>query len=302
MISTSNILLFFIIAGSLHSADGSFYITNVGAIRQCSTGKPLYLKLFDIKQMSCVGRTWRHITANIAYVCEKNQLTNFWTLQTTLNPTVAWPSKVHLFTLYDKTNVQTVYSITLNREKESMDETSRPFDPAQNSFVSYLWIPTVGPYCRLKYAVIKDICSAKQGQRAELRGPLDEKSEWWNDRKRLLCLVNEFICDYRAKDYSLTNAKDRETFDKLINDITKTSTNSTSNNSTNGNGNEQTIDLGSPDPSALAKGSNLKTIIFVAVGAVAAVGVVGIVLYLLRRKPVSEKNFEHRKSIESTGD
>ena len=140
MISYLSLFLLAIIARSVHCTDNSFYITNVAAIRQCTTEKPLYLQLFDSKQMSCLGRTWRHISANIEYACEQNQLKHFWTLQTKLNPSVTWPKKVHLLTVYEKTHVYTLHSISVVRDKETMEESARPFNPAQNSFVTYVWV------------------------------------------------------------------------------------------------------------------------------------------------------------------
>jgi hypothetical protein len=171
MISYLSLFLMIIIGrSSVHCSDNSFYIINVAAIRQCTTERPLYLQLFDGKQMACLGKTWRHISVNIEYACEQNQLKQFWTLQTKLNPSAAWPNKVHLLTIYDKTHVYTLHSISLNRDKETMEENARPFNPAQNSFVTYLWVQTTGPYCRLKYTNIKDICTTKKGQRVGMKG------------------------------------------------------------------------------------------------------------------------------------
>lgn len=306
MISYLSIFVLIIIARFVHCNDNSFYITNVAVIRQCTTEKPLFLQLFDSKQMSCLGKTWRHISANIEYACEQNQLKHFWTLQTKLNPSVAWPKKVHLFTVYEKTHVYTLHSISLTREKETMEESARPFNPAQNAFVTYVWVQTTGPYCRLKYTIIKDICTAKKGQRVGMKGLVRREMPEWQTRMPPLCLVNEFVCDYGKKDYFLVNVKDRDALSKFIDDTIKTSSSSsgTSKNSTTGNGSQQTLNGGSPDPSAVAQKSEskLKTIIIVAGIAIIVGGILAVILVLFCRKSGPEKNAEQRMSIESTGD
>ena len=120
----------------------------------------------------------------------------------------------------------------------------------------------------------------------------------------LLCLVNEFVCDYGKKDYFLANVKDRDALNKFIDDTMKTSSSGTSKNSTNGNGSQQTLNGGSSDPSAISKESEskLKTIIIVAGVVIVAVGILAVILVLFCRKSDPEKNVEQRMSIESTGD
>jgi hypothetical protein len=159
LISSLLLLLF-----PVQTSGNSFYLINAAVIEQCSTGSNTYLSQFDSNKMRCLEKTWRHISITMEYLCDKNLLKRTWTMKTIVNQNSQWPKKVHLFTINSNGTDYTLFDITTNQQNEIIQETPRVFDSNNNQLTAYMWTIVRGPQCRMKYTVLKDICTTKKGQ------------------------------------------------------------------------------------------------------------------------------------------
>jgi hypothetical protein len=59
------------------------------------------------------------------------------------------------YTRFDKTYL---------KDDPTIEENSKTFDPNNNQLATYLWTSLgIGPQCRIKYTIMKDICTGNKG-------------------------------------------------------------------------------------------------------------------------------------------
>jgi hypothetical protein len=58
----------------------------------------------------------------------------------------------------------TKFDQTSSKKDLTIEDDSITFDPNNNQLIAYMWtsLPN-GPQCRIKYSIIKDICTANKG-------------------------------------------------------------------------------------------------------------------------------------------
>lgn len=168
--------LLFILLLSFHktcAVDPSFYAINVPLIEHCSpTGRIVKQNTLNPSQLMCFEQSWRQISITSEYICTQNLYKNIWTFKTEKNNGSPWPNKIQILTVYGKHTGYTLHTsrVGTNGDKEIIHENGFTFGAAQNPLTTYLWVANVGPYCRVKYNIPNDICTAKSGRQFSLIG------------------------------------------------------------------------------------------------------------------------------------
>ena len=166
-----SLVLVVMIMSCVDFTNSSFYITNGASIEQCSTGSNSYFARFKSSQMRCLEKSWRHISMAMRHSCNSNSLKNSWYLKTELKGTSAWPTRISMITNYNiNATIATWHTSNINLADQTIDETPISFNANYNSLIAYIWIDRMGPYCRIKYSVSKDICTKKAGQKIDTTG------------------------------------------------------------------------------------------------------------------------------------
>lgn len=98
----------------------------------------------------------------------------------------------------------------------SIEENSNTFDPNFNQLTTYLWTSLGnGPQCRMRYAIMKEICTANiqpPGARCIFLGH-SQQNEFCS-----FSPVSELICYHGKQVFNLQKIDDQQRFDKLLGD------------------------------------------------------------------------------------
>lgn len=150
-----------------------FYITNAGVLEQCSTEPMIYLNKFDSNKMNCLNQVLQQVSVYLEYSCSQNKLLRIWTIQITVKKNSNWPPQIFLltgtgikkketfFNSYPNFLAYTAFDKTSNKNDLTIEEKgSNTIDLKNNQLTTYLWTSlSNGPYCRIKYSIVTDVCS-----------------------------------------------------------------------------------------------------------------------------------------------